>query len=352
MSELWKTTPHRRWNPLEREWLIVSPHRTERPWQGQLETPQQAPDVNYDPNCYLCPGNKRAQGQANPHYEHTFVFDNDYATLKPDVPKHRENQRDLLISETERGLCRVVCFSPEHHLTVARMDEPSLRRVVDTWCEQYDDIESRDWIRYVQVFENRGEMMGASNPHPHCQIWASESLPNKPARELDAQLEYREAKGACLLCDYLKLELESKERLVCENSHFAAVVPFWAIWPFEIMLLSKAHIGRMQQLDDAGRAALAGILKQVTIRFDNLFEISFPYSMGFHNSPSNDRSAHDEWHFHAHFLPPLLRSATVRKFMVGYELIASPQRDITAEAAAERLRKLSPVHYRDNPKIG
>ncbi|HEY3739370.1 MAG TPA: UDP-glucose--hexose-1-phosphate uridylyltransferase [Bryobacteraceae bacterium] len=345
MSDLWKTTPHRRWNPLEREWILVSPHRTDRPWQGQVETIQRPPDVPYDPHCYLCPGNTRAQGQVNPRYQHTFVFDNDYAALKPDVPKLHENQQDLLIAETERGLCRVVCFSPEHHLTVARMDELSLRRVVDTWAGQYEDIESRAWIRYVQVFENRGEMMGASNPHPHCQIWSSESLPNKVARELDSQVEYRQAKHSCLLCDYLKIELDSKERLVCDNAHFAAVVPFWAIWPFEIMVLAKDHIGRMQQFSDAGRDALADILKQVTTRFDNLFEVSFPYSMGFHTPPANDGSAHDEWHFHAHFLPPLLRSATVRKFMVGYELIASPQRDITAEAAAERLRGVSPIHY-------
>lgn len=345
MSDLWKTTPHRRWNPLEREWILVSPHRTQRPWQGQVETVQRAPDVPYDPQCYLCPGNTRAQGNVNPHYQHTFVFDNDYAALKPDVAKLEENKQDLLIAETERGLCRVVCFSPEHYLTVARMDEPSLRRVVDTWAEQYEDIESREWIGYVQIFENRGEMMGASNPHPHCQIWSSESLPNKVARELEAQADYRKAKHSCLLCDYLKIELESKERLVCENAHFAAVVPFWAIWPFEIMVLAKDHIGRLQHLSDAGRDALADILKQVTTRFDNLFEISFPYSMGLHNAPANDGSAHEEWHFHAHFLPPLLRSATVRKFMVGYELIASPQRDITAETAAERLRGVSPVHY-------
>jgi UDPglucose--hexose-1-phosphate uridylyltransferase len=227
------------------------------------------------------------------------------------------------------------------------MSQPSLRRVVDVWSDQYDEIESHDWIGYVQIFENRGEMMGASNPHPHCQIWASESLPNKPARELDAQLEYFAAKKSCMLCDYLKIELESKERVVCENSHFAAVVPFWAIWPFEVLVLSKAHIGRMQQLDAAGRDALADILKQVTTRFDNLFEVSFPYSMGFHNPPSNDNASHDEWHFHAHYLPPLLRSATVRKFMVGYELLGTPQRDITAETSAERLRNVSMIHYRN-----
>ena len=312
-----------------------------------METPQQPPDVAFDPGCYLCPGNIRAQGHANPRYEHTFVFDNDYAALKPVAEKHRLDQGGLLIAETERGLCRVICFAPEHHLTISRMSVEAIRHVVDTWSGQYDDIESRDFVRYIQVFENRGEMMGASNPHPHCQIWASESLPNKLVLELESQTDYRAAHGgSCLLCDYLKLELDAKERIVCENSHFAALVPYWAVWPFETLVLPKAHISRMQQLDDKGREALADILKQVTTRYDNLFEVSFPYSFGFHNPPVSDGSPHEEWHFHAHYLPPLLRSATVRKFMVGYELIAGPQRDITAESAAERLRSLSPVHYR------
>jgi UDPglucose--hexose-1-phosphate uridylyltransferase len=345
--DLWKTTPHKRWNPLEREWILVSPHRTQRPWQGQVETPQQPLDVEFDPTCYLCPGNTRMQGQINPHYESTFVFDNDYATLKPDIEKAYMNSGDLLIAETERGLCRVVCFSPLHHLTVARMSQPAVRKVIDTWCDQYADIESREWIHSVQIFENRGEMMGASNPHPHCQIWSSESVPNKPARELETQLAYRESKHSCLLCDYLKIELAAKERIVCENSHFAALVPFWAVWPFEIMVLAKGHVSRMQDLDATGRDQLADILRQVTTRYDNLFEVSFPYSMGVHNPPCNDGSAHQEWHFHIHYLPPLLRSATVRKFMVGFELLNSPQRDITAESAAERLRGVAAVHYRE-----
>ncbi len=343
--ELWKSTPHRRWNPLEREWILVSPHRTQRPWQGQIETPQQPPDVAYDPACYLCPGNSRAQGQANPLYPHTFVFDNDFAALQPGIEKQSANEGGLLIAETERGICRVICFAPEHHLTVSRMSGEGLRRVVDTWADQYDELESHEWIRWVQVFENRGEMMGASNPHPHCQIWASESLPNMPAVELQSQVDYHAAKHSCLMCDYLKIELQSKERLVCENSHFAALVPFWAIWPFEVTVLSKEHLSRMQQLDDLGRNALADILKQVTTRYDNLFEISFPYSFGIQNAPKECPDG--AWHFRARYLPPLLRSATVRKFMVGYELIAGPQRDITAESAAERLRSLSNIHYRD-----
>ena len=346
--DLWRTTPHKRWNPLEREWILVSPHRAQRPWQGQLEAIQQPADVKYDPDCYLCPGNKRAQGQTNPLYEHTYTFDNDYPALKPDIGKHHANQHDLLIAETERGLCRVICFAPEHYLTVSRMTHEALRQVVDTWASQYEELESRDWLQYVQVFENRGEMMGASNAHPHCQIWASESLPNKLASELHSQREYRAAKHSCLLCDYLKIELESKERLVYENEHFAALVPYWAIWPFEVMVLPKSHVARLQQLDDRSRSAFAEILKQVNTRYDNLFEVSFPYSFGLHNAPAN---ADEGWHFHAHYLPPLLRSATVRKFMVGYELLAGPQRDITAESAAERLRGLPSTHYRDKRPV-
>ena len=345
--DLWKTTPHKRWNPLEREWILVSPHRTQRPWQGQMETAQQPPDLVFDPTCYLCPGNSRAQGQANPQYENTFVFENDFAALKPGIEKNATNQNDLLRAETERGLCRVICFAPEHHLTIPRMQTQAVKSVVDTWSGQYDEIEALDFIHYTQIFENRGEMMGASNPHPHCQVWASESIPNKPARELEAQRDYHASKRSCLLCDYLKLELAAQERIICDNSHFAALVPYWAIWPFEILILPKSHISKMQRLDDKGREALADILKQVTTRYDNLFEVSFPYSFGFHNPPANDGLTHDQWHFHAHYLPPLLRSATVRKFMVGYELLGSPQRDITPESAADRLRSLSPIHYRN-----
>ena len=344
--DLWKSTPHKRWNPLEREWLLVSPHRTQRPWQGQVETPRQPPDIPYDPACYLCPGNARAHGQANPPYDHTFVFENDFAALKPGIEKARLNQSDLLIAETERGICRVICFAPEHHLTLARMPVADIRRVVDTWCQQYDEIAGHDYIRWVQIFENRGDMMGASNPHPHCQIWASESIPNKAAREREAQMDYRAAKHSCLLCDYLALELKADERIICQNGNFAALVPYWAVWPFEVMVLPKVHVSSMQQLTAQGREDLADILKQVTTRYDNLFEVSFPYSFGFHNPPANE-GPHGDWHLHAHYLPPLLRSASVRKFMVGYELLATPQRDITPETAAERLRSVSATHYRE-----
>lgn len=311
-----------------------------------MERTVQRPDVVYDPECYLCPGNSRAGGHLNPAYDQTFIFDNDFAALMPGVDKERLNQRDLLIAETQTGICRVVCFSPEHHLTVARMTPPAVRSVVDVWAAQYEELEANDSIGYVQVFENRGEMMGASNPHPHCQIWATESLPNQAATEFAAQLDYRvHHPGGCLLCDYLDVELKARERIVVENAHFAVVVPYWAVWPFETMVLAKRHVARLQDLDNAERDSLAAILREITIRYDNLFEVSFPYSMGFHAPPA-DGDEHPEWHFHAHYHPPLLRSATVRKFMVGFELLATPQRDITPELAAERLRGLSAIHYR------
>jgi UDPglucose--hexose-1-phosphate uridylyltransferase len=337
--------PHRRYNPLSREWVLVSPHRTQRPWQGQVEQtpPEQRPA--YDPTCYLCPGNERAGGEHNPPYERTFVFTNDYAALLPDTPDGGFDQRGLLRAESERGTCRVVCFSPRHDLTLAEMEVADLTAVVDVWAEQYAELGAQPLIGYVQVFENRGAMMGASNPHPHGQIWATEHLPLNVAREQDAQGEYYTANGRTLLADYLALELDDGARLVCDNDHFVALVPFWAVWPFETLLISRRPAGALTDLDQAERAGLADILKRLTTRYDNLFQVSFPYSMGFHQRPT-DGDAHPEWHLHAHFYPPLLRSATVRKFMVGFELLAEPQRDITAESAAERLRSLPERHYR------
>jgi UDPglucose--hexose-1-phosphate uridylyltransferase len=332
----WKREPHRRFNPLTREWVLVSPHRTARPWQGQVEESGAAPPAAYDPECYLCPGNQRAGGVRNPAYTSTFVFDNDFAALKPDTPLDRFESGGLLIAESEPGLCRVVCFSPHHNLTIANMAPPDLRRVVDVWAEQFAELGAIPFIRYVQIFENRGAMMGASNPHPHCQIWSNHALPNEAAKETAAQLAWREARGGCLLCEYARLELASRERVVEENESFLALVPFWAVWPFEIMVLSKRHVTAIDSLAGAERDGLADILKRTTARYDRLFQVSFPYSMGFHQRPT-DGAAHDEWHLHAHFYPPLLRSATVRKFLVGYEMLATPQRDITAEVAAERL---------------
>lgn len=339
-----KEQPHRRFNPLTGEWILVSPHRTQRPWQGQVETTPAPAQLHYDPSCYLCPGNARAGGARNPQYTSTFVFDNDYAALRPNDPGGSLDEGGLLVAQSEKGLCRVVCFSPDHSLTVSRMSVPDLEKVVGVWVEQYEDLGEIPFVKSVQIFENRGEMMGASNPHPHCQIWANESLPNEMVKEQASQKAHFERQKSCLLCDYLKLERKSGDRLVCENDSFAALVPFWAIWPFETLVISKAHVATIGGLDQTAHTELADILKRLTTRYDNLFQVSFPYTMGFHQQPV-DGEAHPEWHLHAHYYPPLLRSATVRKFMVGYELLATPQRDITAESAAERLRSLSDKHY-------
>jgi UDPglucose--hexose-1-phosphate uridylyltransferase len=338
--------PHRRWNPLLREWILVSPHRTERPWLGQTAAPTAPQQVEYDPTCYLCPGNSRAGGARNPAYRSTFVFDNDYAALLPDVPEMELDRGGLIVVRSERGICRVVCFSPRHDLTIPRMKQEEVERVIEVWSAQHRELASRPWVKHVQIFENRGALMGASNPHPHCQIWANAELPNQPACELAAQREFLQTHGTCLLCDYLKLELAGGERIVCENDAFVALVPYWAVWPFETMILSRRHVSNLLDLSDQERRELAAIMRRLTIRYDNLFLTPFPYSMGFHQRPTDPKD-YPEWHFHAHYLPPLLRSATVQKFMVGYELLASPQRDITAESAAARLRELSETHYLD-----
>ena len=341
-----KQHPHLRFNPLRREWVLVSPHRVERPWQGQVEKAAIDSIPSFDPTCYLCPGNERAGGLKNPKYETTFVFDNDFAALLPSAPQLDQDDSDLLIARSERGICRVVCFSPRHDLTLARMSLREIRAVIDVWIGQYGELGQQSWINYVLIFENRGAMMGASNPHPHCQIWANATVPNEPSEEGASFLDYRQRHGACLLCKYLQVETGLQERIVCENEQFAALVPFWAIWPFETLVISKRHIGAMNEFSEPGRDALADILRRLTTRCDNIFEAPFPYSMGFHQRPT-DGQPHEEWHFHAHFYPPLLRSATVRKFMVGYELLGSPQRDITPEWAAARLREVGEKHPSD-----
>jgi UDPglucose--hexose-1-phosphate uridylyltransferase len=290
----------------------------------------------------------RAGGAVNPRYDSTFVFDNDYSALLPNVTEANINERGLLIARTERGICRVGCFSPRHDLTIARMTVEELRLVIDMWSDQYCELGAIAWINHVEIFENRGAMMGASNPHPHCQIWANQTVPNQPSREQQSLSVYHQKHSSCLLCDYLKLEAGENQRIICENDSFVALVPFWAIWPFETMLISKRHFGSMADLSDEERTQLGDIMKQVTTRYDNLFMVSFPYSMGFHQTPT-DGQPHPEWHLHAHYYPPLLRSATIQKFMVGYELLGTPQRDITPESAAERLRELSAIHYLDRP---
>jgi UDPglucose--hexose-1-phosphate uridylyltransferase len=337
---------HRRYNPLTRDWILVSPNRTDRPWQGQTEKHAEASMPEYDPSCYLCPGNSRAGGVHNPKYSATFVFDNDFAALQPDLPNVAvdESGKHLLIANSESGRCRVLCFSPRHDLTLAQMEAAEIRMVVDVWAEEYTSLGNLPYVNHVQIFENRGTMMGSSNPHPHGQIWATQSVPNEPRKEQESLDDYRRERGGCLLCDYYTLELTSRERLVCQNDYFLAVVPFWATWPFESLLLSKRHVADIVALDAAERAGLADILKRLTSRYNNLFQISFPYSMGFHQRPT-DGGEHAEWHFHGHFFPPLLRSATVKKFMVGFELLASPQRDVTPELAAEKLRELPEQHY-------
>jgi UDPglucose--hexose-1-phosphate uridylyltransferase len=345
LSKLQRSS-HRRYNPLTRDWILVSPNRTERPWQGQVEKPAQSSSPAYDPACYLCPGNSRAGGVHNPQYAATFVFDNDFAALQPGLPnlKIDEGDKHLLIATAESGICRVVCFSPRHDLTLGQMGVVEIGGVIEVWARQYRSLGDLPFISHVQIFENRGAMMGASNPHPHGQIWATQTIPNEPRKEQEALEDYRREHGGCLLCDYCALEAASGERIVCQNEFFLAVVPFWATWPFETLLLSKRHLADIEALDAAERAGLADLLKRLTTRYDNLFQTIFPYSMGFHQRPTDGKD-HAEWHFHAHFFPPLLRSASIKKFMVGYELLASPQRDLTPELAAEKLRELPEQHY-------
>ena len=336
---------HRRWNPLRQSWVLVSPHRTERPWQGEVGQKAAPSGVAYDPQCYLCPGNQRAGGAVNPAYEGIFSFVNDYAALLPESPVDVEAPvSPLLVAEPARGLCKVLCYHPDHSLTLARMTREEIRQVVDGWTRETLDIGGLEWIEYVQIFENRGAMMGASNPHPHGQIWSTGFVPDEPAAETQAQRDHLARTGHCLLCEYMAAERAAQERIIFENEHFMALVPWWAVWPFEVLLVSRRHLGALPQLNEEERDGLADTLKRLTTRFDNLFETSFPYTMGFHQSPT-DKDEHPEWHFHAHFYPPLLRSATVRKFMVGFEMLGMPQRDITPEEAARRLRVASEGHF-------
>jgi UDPglucose--hexose-1-phosphate uridylyltransferase len=336
---------HRRFNLLTGEWVLVSPHRTKRPWQGQVEKPVIEERPQYDPGCYLCPGNERAGGMKNPDYDGTFVFQNDFSALLPDVPAGRAGDNELLLSESESGVCRVICFSPRHDLTLPEMDVADIRNVVDLWTAQYEELGTMDDINHVQIFENKGAVMGCSNPHPHGQVWAQRNVPGEPARELARMQSYFSDKGTTLLGDYLAVELDHDERIVCQNDYFAALVPFWATWPFEVMVLCKRRVASLLEMTEAEKDGLADILRRVTIRYDNLFECSFPYSAGMHQAPT-DGKAHEEWDWHMHFYPPLLRSATVKKFMVGYEMLANPQRDITPESSAARLRDLSEIHFK------
>jgi UDPglucose--hexose-1-phosphate uridylyltransferase len=339
--------PHRRLNPLTGQWVLVSPHRARRPWQGQVEKtpPENLPE--FDPTCYLCPGNTRTSGKVNDRYTSTFVFDNDFSSLLPpdQVDSSGGKVEGLFAAEPEVGFCRVVCFSPRHDLTLPQMSQTEVEDVLRTWSAETETFRQLDFIQYVQVFENKGAMMGCSNPHPHSQLWAIGHIPNEPLLEDIHQEAYLRQHGACLLCNVLEAELKSGERIIAQNQTFTALVPFWATWPFEVMVVSNRHVDRLPSLIPSEVSGLADIIRQVTIRYDNLFEISFPYSMGFHQVPF-DGKEHKGWHLHAHYYPPLLRSATVRKFMVGFEMLGMPQRDLTPEIAAQRLRALSPIHYR------
>jgi UDPglucose--hexose-1-phosphate uridylyltransferase len=324
---------------------MVSPHRTKRPWQGEVSKTSAPAGLTYDPECYLCPDNLRANGERNPAYPAVFSFVNDYAAVLPELPVHLERTASpLLAAEPVQGLCKVLCFHPDHSLTLAKMTPEEIRPVIDAWAAETEEIAANQWIQHIQVFENRGAMMGASNPHPHCQIWATSHIPDEPALELEAQQAYLAEQGRCLLCDYLAAELNpeigKRERVIAENEHFAAVVPWWAVWPFETLVLPRRHLGLFPELTGEERDSLAEILNRLTRAYDQLFDVSFPYTMGFHQSPVNAGELHAGHHFHAHFYPPLLRSATVRKFMVGFEMLGMPQRDITPEQAAARLRSV------------
>jgi len=342
--------PHRRKNILTGEWILVSPHRTERPWRGEVTNKYEKSRKSYEPDCYLCPGNKRANGVCNPDYKGTYVFSNDFPALLMDIPIKENVSKikhgtDFLLAKNERGICKVVVFTPRHDITLAEMGESDIENVIITWQNEYRELSSIDFINYIQIFENKGVMMGCSNPHPHCQIWAQESIPVEPKKELVQFRKYYKRTGRSLLSDYAKLEIRLKERVVHENDSFLVLVPFWAIWPYETIVIPKRKISNILELKEHERKDFANILKVLTVKYDNLFQTAFPYSAGLHQAPT-DGKEYKEWHLHMHFYPPLLRSASIKKFMVGYEMLAEPQRDITPEKAAEILRNLKNVHYK------
>nr|XP_022330188.1 galactose-1-phosphate uridylyltransferase-like isoform X1 [Crassostrea virginica] len=341
-----KEHPHIRYNPLMENWVTVSPHRMKRPWKGQVEKPEEAVIPRYDPSNSLCPGNTRSSGKVNPQYEGTFLFDNDFPALLKDGPSPPPNSDPLFQSAPAYGACQVMCFHPHSDLTLPLMSQSEVREVINKWAEINIDLGKK--YTWVQIFENKGNIMGCSNPHPHCQVWASSYLPNDPATKHRTQKAYYDKHQVPMLVDYVKKELQNKERVVLENEHWVWLVPYWAVWPYETMLLPKRHVLRLQDLTPDERDALADIMKKLLTKYDNLFEVSFPYSMGWHGAPTGEYLQEDNshWQLHALYFPPLLRSATVKKFMVGYEMLAQSQRDLTAEQAAEKLLSLPDVHYK------
>ncbi|MAN52182.1 MULTISPECIES: UDP-glucose--hexose-1-phosphate uridylyltransferase [unclassified Marinimicrobium] len=333
---------HRRLNPMTGDWVLVSPHRAKRPWQGQSEDPDTHRRPAYDATCYLCPGNHRVNGEPNPDYAATYVFDNDFAALTPDTPV-TQDQDPLFTLASEQGCSRVICFSPDHSKTLPELGIDELERVVACWCEQTRELGEQ--YRWVQVFENKGAMMGCSNPHPHGQVWAQQQLPTLAARKQERFARYFQERGRTMLDDYVERETAQQIRVVFQNQDWLVVVPYWAAWPYETLLLPRFPIARLSELSTDRFRLLAEAIQHLTTLYDNLFQTSFPYSMGWHGAPF-DGESHPEWRLHAHFFPPLLRSASVKKFMVGYEMLAEAQRDLTPEQAAERLRALPRVHYK------
>jgi UDPglucose--hexose-1-phosphate uridylyltransferase len=345
-----KEHPHRRLNILTGDWILVSPHRVKRPWQGKVEGLPGDNRLVYDSKCYLCPGNKRSDGSINPDFTDPYVFINDFSALLMDTPVGTVDEENLLVASSESGLCKVICFSPKHDLTLPQMSTEAIEKVIQTWQLEFIEVSKKNSIKYIQIFENKGELMGCSNPHPHGQIWASSSVPLEVSKETFQQKKYYDKHKKSLLSAYIELEIKKQDRIVLENEHFVALVPFWAIWPYETIIVSKRWIQDITQFTSVERKSFSVILKKLTSKYDNLFDISFPYSAGMHQRPVNDGD-HPEWHWHMHFYPPLLRSSTVKKFMVGYEMLANPQRDITSETAAEKLRAVSDIHFSEQKNI-
>jgi UDPglucose--hexose-1-phosphate uridylyltransferase len=338
---------HRRLNILTNEWIQVSPHRTMRPWQGQVEDQPGNISSGYDQQCYLCPGNRRSNGETNPVYKHPFSFENDFAAIVPKVPEGKVDIDNLLIAKSEKGICKVICFSPRHDLTIAQMSKGEINAIIEMWIKEFKELAQISYINYIQIFENKGSIMGCSNPHPHGQIWAQESIPVEPLKKDLQQRKYYKEHSTTLLHDYLESEEKLNERIVAANEHFVLLVPFWATWPFETIIIPRRAMPAISDMRENEISAFADMIKIITVKYDNLFNTSFPYSSGIHQAPTNG-NVYPHWHWHMVFYPPLLRSSTVKKFMVGYEMLANPQRDISAEFSAERLRALPVTHYKKN----